>query len=76
MYANLRTPGASELGEIGRVLGGWQNDDGPVHLHPGDLGWYSLRGSAATAAATTNDRTCKVVMPITKATAVPARGGP
>lgn len=52
MYANVRTPGASDLRQIGRVLGGWQSDTGPLHLHPGDLGWYSLRGSAATAAAT------------------------
>lgn len=52
MYANARTPGADELEQIGRVLGGWQSDGGPLHLHPGDLGWYSLRGSTATAAAT------------------------
>jgi GNAT superfamily N-acetyltransferase len=52
VYATARTPGAGELGQIGRVLAGWQSDDGPLHLHPGDLGWYSLRGSAATAAAT------------------------
>ena len=48
----LRTPGVDELGEICRVLGEWQHDGGPLHLHPGDLGWYSLRGPAATAAAT------------------------
>ncbi|WP_404433888.1 GNAT family N-acetyltransferase [Microbacterium lacus] len=52
MYANARTPDRRELEHIGRVLGGWQDDDGPLHLHPGDLGWYSLRGSTATAAAT------------------------
>ena len=23
-----------------------QSDDGPLHLHIGDLGWYSLRGGA------------------------------
>jgi len=50
MYGNARTPDRRELEYIGRVLGGWQDDDGPLHLHPGDLGWYSLRGSAATAA--------------------------
>ncbi|WP_322410674.1 GNAT family N-acetyltransferase [Microbacterium invictum] len=52
MDANARMPDPQELGHICRVLGGWQDDDGPLHLHPGDLGWYSLRGSAATAAAT------------------------
>lgn len=52
MYSNARTPDPRELERIGRVLGEWQDDDGPLHLHPGDLGWYSLRGSAATAAAT------------------------
>lgn len=34
------------------MLGEWQHDRGPLHLHPGDLGWYSLRGPAAAAAAT------------------------
>ena len=48
----LRTPGVDEVGEICRVLGEWQHDGEPLHLHPGDLGWYSLRGPAATAAAT------------------------
>ena len=48
----LRTPDVDELGEICSVLGEWQHDGGPLHLHPGDLGWYSLRGPAATAAAT------------------------
>lgn len=52
MYARARVPVPQELEHICRVLGGWQDDDGPLHLHPGDLGWYSLRGSAATAAAT------------------------
>lgn len=33
------------------ALANWQVDDGPVHLHPGDLGWHSTRGAAATAAA-------------------------
>lgn len=33
------------------MLKQWQHDSGPLHLHPGDLGWYSLRGAAATAAA-------------------------
>lgn len=52
MDIDVRTPGTVELGRICSVLGEWQNDGGPLHLHPGDLGWYSLRGPAATAAAT------------------------
>lgn len=46
-----KTPDVSELDLIGSVLGQWQHDEGPLHLHPGDLGWFSLRGAAATAAA-------------------------
>lgn len=52
MEIDLRTPGIDELGGISRALRAWQHDSGPLHLHPGDLGWYSLRGAAATAAAT------------------------
>lgn len=52
MNVNVRTPDVDELDRIFRVLKQWQRDEGPLHLHPGDLGWYSLRGAAATAAAT------------------------
>ncbi|GAB3518731.1 GNAT family N-acetyltransferase [Arthrobacter monumenti] len=48
----VRTPDIEELDHVRRVLERWQCDGGPLHLHPGDLGWYTLRGSAATAAAT------------------------
>lgn len=51
MDVNVRTPDVNELSEVSRVLEQWQSDEGPIHLHPGDLGWYSLRGAAATAAA-------------------------
>jgi hypothetical protein len=34
---------------VAGVLSGWQYDAGPLHLHPGDLGWHSLRGAAKTA---------------------------
>ncbi|MFD1846811.1 hypothetical protein [Arthrobacter flavus] len=47
----MKTADVNELEHIGRVLGQWQHDGGPLHLHPGDLGWYSLRGVTATAAA-------------------------
>lgn len=45
----LAVPPVQELTEIGNELGQWQSDDGPTQLHPGDLGWYSLRGAEATA---------------------------
>jgi len=51
VHTTATTPHSSELGRIGTVLSAWQSDDGPLHLHTGDLGWYSLRGPDATAAA-------------------------
>jgi hypothetical protein len=45
----MSTPGVKDLEHIADVLGGWQYDGGPLHLHPGDLGWHSLRGAATTA---------------------------
>ncbi|WP_299169739.1 GNAT family N-acetyltransferase [uncultured Arthrobacter sp.] len=47
----MSTPGIQELDYVTEVLSGWQCDEGPLHLHPGDLGWYSLRGAAKTAAS-------------------------
>ena len=48
----LGTPGIDGLGEVVRVLREWQYDEGPVQLHPGDLGWFWRFGDEATAAAT------------------------
>ncbi|NUL45097.1 GNAT family N-acetyltransferase [Cellulosimicrobium funkei] len=48
---DMETPEASQLARVGETLARWQVDGGPVHLHPGDLGWYSLRGAAETASA-------------------------
>lgn len=45
----MAVPKIAELPSIGAVLDSWQTDDGPLHLHTGDLGWYSLRGAKATA---------------------------
>ncbi|MCA1783803.1 MAG: GNAT family N-acetyltransferase [Dermatophilaceae bacterium] len=47
----MNTPGAQDLEHVADVLSGWQYDAGPLHLHPGDLGWHSLRGAAKTAAS-------------------------
>lgn len=51
MYSSARTPHPSELERIGASLAAWQSDDSPIQLHPGDLGWHSMRGPEATAAA-------------------------
>ena len=47
----LRTPVADELRSLASMLGSWQRDNGPIQLHPGDLGWFSMRGVDATARA-------------------------
>lgn len=46
------TPEVTELDEAVEVLRGWQREDAPMQLHPGDLGWFWRFGAAATAAAT------------------------
>lgn len=52
MTIELGQPDTGELGGIIAALGEWQDDAGPVQLHPGDLGWLWRFGAAATAAAT------------------------
>jgi GNAT superfamily N-acetyltransferase len=47
----MSTPGVDDLDSLAEALSGWQCDGGPVHLHPGDLGWHSQRGAARTAAS-------------------------
>jgi len=47
----LGEPGPDGLGEIVSVLREWQQDEAPVQLHPGDLGWFWRFGARATAAA-------------------------
>ncbi|WP_334683579.1 GNAT family N-acetyltransferase [Arthrobacter sp. CAN_A214] len=47
----MSTPTVPVLDRVAQALGEWQYDEGPLHLHPGDLGWYSLKGADATAAA-------------------------
>lgn len=51
MTIETRTPGVDELGEVVDVLRSWQDDDAPLQLHPGDVGWYWRFGAPATAAA-------------------------
>ncbi len=47
----VRIPTVDDLERVAVVLGGWQRDEGSLQLHPGDLGWYSRKGAAATASA-------------------------
>lgn len=51
MTFQMRRPEVDELESVRDVLGRWQVDEGPLHLHPGDLGWFALRGAPATADA-------------------------
>ncbi|WP_418961072.1 GNAT family N-acetyltransferase [Streptomyces tritici] len=51
MTIELRTPGADGLKEAVGALRDWQDDEAPMQLHPGDLGWFWRSGAAATAAA-------------------------
>lgn len=51
MTIALDTPGVDELDEAVTALRGWQHDDAPLQLHPGDLGWFWRFGVEATAAA-------------------------
>jgi ribosomal protein S18 acetylase RimI-like enzyme len=47
----LGRPEVDELGEVVDVLREWQDDEAPMQLHPGDLGWFWRFGADATAAA-------------------------
>ena len=51
MVVTSGRPGVDGLGELVGVLREWQRDDGPLQLHPGDLGWFWRFGAEATAAA-------------------------
>jgi hypothetical protein len=49
MTLTVETPRLNDLAEVVATLGEWQHTLGPVQLHPGDLGWFSLRGEAVLA---------------------------
>ncbi|MDM4762076.1 GNAT family N-acetyltransferase [Galbitalea sp. SE-J8] len=51
MAFELAVPSVEQLDGIIDTLAGWQRDDAPIQLHPGDLGWHARLGAAATAAA-------------------------
>ena len=50
MTLRLTTPGPENLPRVAEELSRWQCDSGPLHLHPGDLGWHSMVGAERTAA--------------------------
>ena len=50
MTIEMGTPTVDDLEEVVAQLGLWQRTGAPVQLHPGDLGWFSLRGEEALAA--------------------------
>ncbi|MFC4011293.1 GNAT family N-acetyltransferase [Nonomuraea purpurea] len=52
MAIEMGRPGADGLGDVVRVLGEWQDDGGPLQLHPGDVGWFWRFGVKRTAEAT------------------------
>ena len=47
----MRTPSVHRLSEVVDALRAWQDDEAPVQLHPGDLGWQGRLGPEATASA-------------------------
>ncbi|MDG4798005.1 GNAT family N-acetyltransferase [Micromonospora sp. WMMD1082] len=51
MSISLSTPRVDDLPAAVDALKRWQYDGGPLQLHPGDLGWHSMNGAEATAAA-------------------------
>lgn len=51
MSVVMKTPEVGELGDLLHALREWQDDNGSVQLHPGDLGWNWSFGEEATAAA-------------------------
>lgn len=51
MAIKMSIPNVQDLDHATEVLSSWQFDRGPLHLHPGDLGWHSLKGAAKTASS-------------------------
>ncbi|GAA4419544.1 hypothetical protein GCM10023169_10340 [Georgenia halophila] len=47
----MSTPDVQDLAYVAGVLSSWQYDGAPLHLHPGDLGWHSLKCAGKTAAS-------------------------
>ena len=51
MPVTLEPATVASLTEVADAVASWQQDGGPVQLHPGDLGW-AQRAQAAVGVAT------------------------
>ncbi|WBQ02418.1 GNAT family N-acetyltransferase [Kribbella sp. CA-293567] len=51
MTIRLQTPAVDGLARLVEQLGEWQSEEGPVQLHPGDLGWFWRFGDERAAGA-------------------------
>ena len=51
MSITLQTATVASLDEVAEAVGSWQQDGGPVQLHPGDLGWNWSLGAEQLAVA-------------------------
>jgi len=49
MSITLQTATVASLDEVAEAVASWQQDDGSVQLHPGDLGWNWSSGAEALA---------------------------
>ena len=49
MGLRMHTPAAAQVADLVDELASWQRDGLPVQLHPGDVGWYAMRGMEAAA---------------------------
>jgi predicted N-acetyltransferase YhbS len=49
MTIEVTRPEVDDLEDLVAHLGWWQRTAGPVQLHPGDVGWFSLRGPESLA---------------------------
>ncbi|GAA5160119.1 GNAT family N-acetyltransferase [Ornithinimicrobium tianjinense] len=51
MTITKHTPGTEELPTVLAALRGWQGDQAPAALHPGDVGWFWRFGERTVAAS-------------------------
>ncbi|MBV9293471.1 MAG: GNAT family N-acetyltransferase [Frankiales bacterium] len=51
MPVTVVTPDVAGLTEVVAALREWQDDDAPIQLHPGDIGWFWRFGAQVTAEA-------------------------
>lgn len=49
MGLRMLTPAAAQVADLVDELARWQRDGLPLQLHPGDVGWYAMRGLEITA---------------------------